>query len=381
MSNTLHKRVFKKYDVLLDQSKYEIVIGRDIIASIADHLNTVTSDKRVIIVIDEFFKEKILGPLLEALDGNGYSVHVYNFEAGKQHKNISEALKLYEVLETNNFARDSVMIAIGGGVIGDLAGFVASTFLRGMNLVQVPTTLTGMIDSGIGGKVAINFRKTINAIGNYYHPILNVIDLQFIDTLPERDFKAGLAEIIKCAVICDAELFDYLMTNSKRILGLEEEALLKIFYRAIEIKLDHVTNDVKEQSKRLKLNYGHTLGHAVEISTGVFDEIYRHGEGVSLGMVGASHIAREYYGHGDEIIGRHEEVLKRYGLPVSVETSRFGFEKTELREECLRNIFKDKKRKGNKLRFILPREIGNTEIVNDISDELIENAFHYIIRE
>jgi len=372
--------VFKTYAVALDKSRYDIVLGRNITDSIGEFLVEKTQDDRVLIVIDDFFKSTVLDTLLPSLSSAGFSVQVHNFEAGKQHKNINEAMKIYETLESNDFARDSTLIAIGGGVIGDLAGFVASTYLRGMNLIQVPTTLTGMIDSSIGGKVAINFRKTVNAIGNYYHPLLNIIDLRFVDTLPERDFKAGLAEIIKCSIICDRNLFDFLHQNSDAILNLKMDPLLKIMYRAIEIKLDHVRDDVTEQNKRLKLNYGHTLGHAIETSTGIFEEIYRHGEGVSLGMVGVAHVARDYFRHGDVILEQHEDILRKYGLPVRVESARIGFERNKLLMEFIRIIMKDKKRKGKKLRFILPEEIGRCGIYSDVPDEFITRAFEYLTR-
>jgi 3-dehydroquinate synthetase len=155
--------------------------------------------------------------------------------------------------------------------------------------------------------------------------------------------------------------------------------MLKICSYAIEIKLDHVKDDVREQSKRLKLNYGHTLGHAIETSTGIFEEIYRHGEGVSLGMVGAAHIARDYFNHNGDILQNHEEILQKYGLPIKVVSNKIAFEKSKLLKECLRNIRKDKKKKGNKLRFVLPVDIGNCKIYNDISDELVERAFDYLI--
>ncbi|MBI5402014.1 MAG: 3-dehydroquinate synthase [Ignavibacteriae bacterium] len=377
----MHSRIIKTYQVSLDKSAYEIIIGKDIVCTISQFLVERTQDKRVLIVIDNFFRAKILDPLVQSLSDVGFSVYVHNFEAGKQHKNINEAMKIYEVLEGNDFARDSTLIAIGGGVIGDIAGFVASTYLRGMNLINVPTTLTAMIDSSIGGKVAINFRKTVNSIGNYYHPMLNIIDLQFTDTLPERDFKAGLAEIIKCSIICDKELFNYLNENYSEVMSREDAVLLEICSRAIEIKLDHVKDDVKEQNKRLKLNYGHTLGHAIETSTGIFEEVYRHGEGVSLGMVGAAYIAIGHFNQGDGVINRHEEILQRYGLPVRVESGSIGFGREKLIRECLRNILKDKKRKGNKLRFILPVSIGKCEVFNNIDDKLIEGAFDYLIRQ
>jgi 3-dehydroquinate synthase len=319
--------------------------------------------------------------LEESLSQRGFKLLTNIFEAGKRNKNIQEAMRLYELLEERSFARDSTLIAVGGGVIGDLAGFVASTYLRGMNLIHVPTTLTGMIDSSIGGKNAINFKNTINAIGNYYHPLLNVIDLQFIDTLPEREYRAGLSEIIKCSIITDRILFDYLGEYSGKIMERDEEFLVKIICAAIEIKLAHVTGDVREQNRRLQLNYGHTLGHAVELSTGVYEEVYRHGEGVALGMVGAAYVARDYFGRGSDVLNDHETILKRYGLPVRVETSKIGFKRDPLIRDCLEFIRKDKKRKRGRMRFILPLEIGKCSIVDDVEHSLIEDAFAYLIQE
>ena len=380
-ANRMQSQVYRKNAVTLDKSHYEILIGRNIVTCVGKYLAEKVRDKRVMIVIDEFFPQEVLGSLLQDLSGVGFDVHVYSFTAGKQHKNLNETIKIYEVLESNDFARDSTIVAIGGGVIGDLAGFVASTYLRGINIIHVPTTLTSMIDSSIGGKVAINFRRTVNAIGNYYHPILNVIDLQFIDSLSDRDFRAGLAEIIKCAIICDKKLFATLNSNEISILNREENILLEIIYRAIEIKLDHVKNDVKEQGLRLKLNYGHTLGHSVETSTGIFEEVYRHGEGISIGMVGAANIAKNFLNCESSVLHEHEEILQKYGLPTKVESGKIGFERAVLLDECIKNVWKDKKRKGNKLRFILPLNIGKCEIYTDIPGKLIEEVFDCLIRE
>jgi len=377
----MHSKVYRKHAVTLDKSHYEILIGRNIIACVGKFLAEKVNDKRVMIVIDEFFSQEVLDSLLRDLSGVGFAVYVYNFKAGKQHKNLNETINIYEILESNGFARDSTLVAIGGGVIGDLAGFAASTYLRGMNFIHVPTTLTAMIDSSIGGKVAINFKRTVNAIGNYYHPILNVIDLQFIDSLSDRDFRAGLAEIIKSAIICDKKLFATLNSNEVSILNREESILLEIIYRAIEIKLDHVRNDVREQNLRLKLNYGHTLGHSVETSTGIYEEVYRHGEGVSLGMVGAANIAKNFLNCESSVLHEHEEILQKYGLPTKIESGKIGFERTALLNECLKNVWKDKKRMDNKLRFILPLSIGRCEVYTDIPDELIKEAFDCLIRE
>jgi len=372
-------KIHKEYNVSLDNSSYKIVIGRNIVNGVGQFLKNMTKDNRVILVIDSFFNKSILDNLTNDLAENGFKSLVHLFDAGKQNKNINEAIKIYSKLEANNFARDSTLIAVGGGVIGDLAGFVASTYLRGMNLVHIPTTLTGMIDSSIGGKVALHFKHTVNAIGNYFHPLINIIDTQFIDTLPDRDYHAGISEIIKCAIICRRELFDFLFENYENVLNHDEEALLRAMYGAIEVKLFHVTDDVKEQNKRLKLNYGHTMGHAIETATGIFEENYRHGEGVALGMVGAAHLAQDYFSIGNHIVLQHEEILHRYRLPKRVESNKIGFDRDKLINECLRIIYKDKKRKEGKLRFILPTKIGSSEIYNDISEEYIKRACEYLI--
>ena len=371
---------YKKYTIDLNGRPYNLCMGKGILPSpVLETLRKKTNNKDVVVVFDAVFAGKINSILKTELVQEGYAVYLYPLEGGKLNKTISEAIKIYELLESNILSRDSTMIAVGGGVVGDLAGFVASTYFRGINLIHIPTTLTAMIDSSIGGKVAINFRKTINAIGNYYHPILNVVDLDFIKTLSLRDFKAGLAEIIKCAIVADRDLFAYLKTHKEDIFAQDEEALMHIMSRAIEIKLGYVNGDVREENKRLKLNYGHTLGHAIEVSTSVLEEVYRHGEGVSLGMAGAAYIAENYFGSDDKLLNDHENILRQYGLPVHLDAEKMNFDRRTLIEECMLNVYKDKKRQDNKLRIILPRDIGSCEIHSDIPDALIRKAFQYVI--
>ncbi len=369
----------KRFFVNFDQFVYDIVIGRDVSNEICDFLPRRTENKKVIFVVDDCFQGNAIEPILEGLRKKDFEVHVYAFTAGKVNKTIEEALKIFKVLESEGFARDSTLVAVGGGVIGDLAGFVASTFYRGMNLIHVPTTLTAMVDSSIGGKVAINFHKTINAIGNYYHPILNVVDLKFLDTLPDIDFRSGMAEVIKCAIIDDAEFFQYLESHVEKAQAGDLDTLMHLITRTIEIKIDHVKSDIREANKRLKLNYGHTVGHAIEASTGSPVEIYRHGEGVSLGMVGEAHIARHHLKHDDSVILSHERVLRAYGLPVRINTQDIGIDPDKLMTDMLDNIWKDKKRISNKLRFVLADEIGTSSIHSGVTNEEIQEAFHYLL--
>ena len=199
--------------VNFDENQYEIYIKRGVINDLGRLLNEKTNNKSVIIIADNFFKDSIVETINTALTDLGYKVTLYLMDAGKQNKNFNEVLKIYSIMEEKNLARDSTLIAVGGGVIGDLAGFVASTWYRGMNLVHIPTTLMAMEDSSVGGKVAINFRETINAIGNYYHPLFILMDIDLVNSLSKRDYASGLAEVIKCALIADKDFYNYLLKS------------------------------------------------------------------------------------------------------------------------------------------------------------------------
>ncbi len=369
-----------KKEVVFDRSSYPLLIGRGTLTELAGLLAERTRNRDVLIVYDNYFEASINDKLAASLRAAGFRVLLHPLEGGKVNKNINEALKIYGLLESQDFSRDSTLIAVGGGVVGDLGGFVASTYLRGINLVHVPTTLMAMIDSSLGGKVAINFRKTINAIGSYYHPIINLIDLDFIDALPLRDYRAGLAEAIKCAIIADANFFQFLLGRRVAILKKEEADLLKVIERSIEIKIEHVTGDVHEGGARLKLNYGHTLGHAIEVSTVTEKgDTYRHGEGVALGIMAAVFIARNHLGLTDETAAAQQRIFEQYQLPVSVDSTKIGFDRGVLIKECLRNVKKDKKRKDHAIRMVLVKEIGRSTVYNDVPFALIEQAFQATI--
>lgn len=363
-------------------SEYVVHAGRGLINNITEYLASTTKNRNVLIVTDEYFANKYASELQEALETKDFSVYMYIMEGGKISKSFSEVLKIYGVLEINDFARDSTLIALGGGVIGDLAGFVASTWYRGMNLLHIPTTLMGMVDSSIGGKVAINFRQTINAVGNYYHPIANFMDINFVDSLSERDYFSGLAEVIKCSIIADTKLIDYLAKHRDQIVARNTSNLVFCIRRAIEIKVDHVKNDVKEGGKRLLLNYGHTLGHAIEMATQTSKgETFRHGEGVSLGIVAISTISKSHLGLSTKAVDTVLSLLKSYNLPTDFSASKYGFDRLELIELCMQLVFKDKKRKDNDLRFILTKELGRAQVCTGITNEQIKNAFEMVIKD
>jgi|SaaInlStandDraft_6_1057023.scaffolds.fasta_scaffold05338_6 3-dehydroquinate synthase len=368
-------------NVNLDSCSYEIYIKNGIVNKISSLLSKKTENNKVLIVADIFFKDSIVKKIISDLNNNYYIVHVYFMNAGKGNKNFNELLKIYAILEENNLARDSTILAVGGGVIGDLAGFIASTWYRGMNLVHIPTTLMAMVDSSVGGKVAVNYRHTINAIGNYHHPIFILMDLDLIYTLPDRDYISGIAEVIKCAIISDKDLYGYLEMNANSILNREEKDVIYFLSKAIKIKISHVLGDVRERGKRLLLNYGHTLGHAIEISTEKNNqEQYRHGEGVSIGIIAVAHIATKYLKISGDIEKSYLKIMKLYGLPTFVNTKMLEINRDFLFKQCIQNVKKDKKRIGGYLRLILSENIGEASVYKEVPFKYIEEAFKYIIK-
>ena len=361
--------------VNFDGFEYPIKMGAGIAKDVVNYIGENTKNKKVLVVIDEHLEEYSWpGIIGNPLKDNDYDIYMVYMRGGKINKTLEVVTELYTILEENKFARDSTIVAVGGGVIGDLAGFVASTWFRGMNLIHIPTTLTAMIDSSVGGKVAINFKDTINAVGNYHHPICNIIDLKFLETLPEREYNAGMAEIIKCAMISDKHLFKYIVENVDGIRARHEDKVLHLINNTIQIKIDHVTNDVRETGKRLLLNYGHTLGHAIEMTTmNGTEEKYRHGEGVAIGMVAAAYIAEKFLGTYQSVGEQLKHVLKLYDLPIRAISS------DDIYRECLEIVTLDKKRKDNQLRLILVDEIGSAGIYKDVPFDLIKNAFNEVI--
>tara|TARA_R110001592_G_scaffold248308_1_gene510613 strand:- start:88428 stop:89555 length:1128 start_codon:yes stop_codon:yes gene_type:complete len=364
-----------------DGCQYPIMIGKNIINQIDVLIDKKTKNRKILLVADIYFELTAAKQIMDLLQNSGFDVFSYFMNAGKGNKNINEVLKIYGLMEENNFARDSTLVAIGGGVIGDLAGFVSSTWLRGMNLVHIPTSLMSMVDSSVGGKVAINFRRTINAIGNYYHPILNLMDLEFVDTLSDRDFNSGIAEVIKCGIIADQGFFEHLGQHNQLIQSRDQQSVIQFISRALEIKIDHVRGDTREGGKRLLLNYGHTLGHAIEISTERQNkELFRHGEGVSIGVMAAAWIAEKHLNLTPDLYHSYKKLFLKYQLPVFVDTCKYGFDREKLIKACLSNVHKDKKRMDNNLRLILTPECGSAAVYSDVPVSLVEQAFNHIIR-
>jgi len=321
-------------------------------------------------IITDTHVAKLYGkPLEDRLKATGLKADMFVFEAGEENKNIYTYADLVARMLANNYDRSSVIIALGGGVVGDMAGFIAGTYMRGADLVQFGTSLLAQADSSIGGKTALNIGSVKNAVGVFYQPKLVVIDVATLRSLPERELKSGLAETIKHGVLGDAQFFEYLEQNMDRILARSEEHLLYVSKQNCRIKAEIVEKDPNEKGVRRTLNYGHTIGHAVESLSGYQ---LTHGESVSIGMNPATELAVEICGFPRHDAKRLKELSKRAGLPVTMPFD-MPF------EEIIRITASDKKAKDGNARYTLPEGMGQManfggEYATYVKPELIMRA-------
>jgi 3-dehydroquinate synthase len=287
--------------------------------------------------------------------------------AGERYKTPATVQKIHDAALENRLERSSVMVALGGGVIGDMTGFAAATWLRGIAVVQCPTSLLAMVDAAIGGKTGVNHPRGKNLIGAFHQPRLVLIDPQVLSSLPAREFRAGMAEVIKYGIIWDAELFEKL-DRAKRldqIRYVDEELMQEILVRSAQAKAHVVSKDEKESGLREILNYGHTIGHAVESLTGY--RVVNHGEAVAIGMVAAGRIAVEMGLWDPAQCDRQHELIEKTGLPTRLPK---GLDM----DAIVDTLQTDKKVKAGKVRFVLPRQIGTVIVTDQVETDTIRSA-------
>jgi len=352
-----------KIGITLSGTRCDVCVGPGLHAQTARWLRELGFSKRVVIITDSAVK-RLYGTALEQyLVSDGFKVVILEVGGGEEQKSLQTALGLYNQLSDVYAERTTPILALGGGVIGDLSGFVAATYLRGVPLVQMPTTLLAQVDSSIGGKVAVNHGQLKNRIGAFYQPSLVISDTATLGTLGSREFANGLAEVIKSAVVWDKEFFAYLENSIDRIRALDGEALEETVVRSVRIKTEVVERDEKDLNLRNILNYGHTIGHAIET---VSDFAIGHGEAVAIGMVAAARISNEMgVFDGGELV-RLRSLIGRAGLPTEMP----GLE-AEAAVQAMRH---DKKIHEGKLRFVLPRTIGEVFTTDEVSPSLIEEV-------
>lgn len=323
--------------------------------------------QKLCIVTDSNVAEFYAGEVCQLLQNTFQTLKIHSFKAGEASKNTDTVNKLYEDLILNHFDRNDVLLALGGGVVGDLTGFTAATYLRGIDFIQIPTTLLSQVDSSIGGKTGVDFMQYKNMVGAFYQPKLVYMNLSVLKTLPEIQFISGMGEILKHGLIKDKNYYIWLKTHEEEIRKLEPNIVEDMIYRSCQIKREVVERDPKEKGERALLNFGHTIGHAVEKLS---DFSLTHGECVGIGIAAAAHISE---GLGNISQNDCEEIiqtLEAYGFRTKVSNL--------IPENVLETTKSDKKMVGNQVKFILLSEIGCAYIYKELTDEQILEGIRFV---
>ena len=373
--------MYNAIKVNLPSCSYEIAIAPSGLDRLGDYMSILHLGKKVLLVSNSTIFEHYGKRALSSLKAAGFDVCHCILPDGEKYKNLDSLQKIYDTALVNRVERSSTMVALGGGVIGDMTGFAAATWLRGIKFVQVPTSLLAMVDASVGGKTGVNHPQGKNLIGAFHQPQLVLIDPEVLKTLPERELRAGMAEVIKYGVIWDADLFaemekcenldqmQYLMAP----LSNGDKSLIDyILTRSCQAKADVVSKDEKEAGLRAILNYGHTVAHAVESLTGY--SVVNHGEAVAIGMVAAGEIAAKLGMWKEEEVQRQNALIEKAGLPTKLPA---GLDIGEI----IQSLQLDKKVKAGKVRFILPTQIGEVIITSEVPSEVIREVLLYMRRE
>lgn len=352
--------------VALAERSYDIQIGSGLLARLTDFVAERGGARHVAVItdtnVDELYADALADRFVEA----GVEAQVLVFDAGEASKSPETAMDLWQTMIDEGCDRQTVVLAVGGGVVGDLAGFVAATFARGLRFFQVPTTLLAQVDSSVGGKTGVNLEGAKNMVGSFWQPEGVLIDTDVLATLDAREYAAGLAEVVKYGVILDADFFALLEADADAILAREPAILRTIIQRSCRLKADVVEADELEKSgQRAKLNYGHTFGHALEAATNYTELL--HGEAVAIGMVCASRMAEAMGRIDAEATGRQVALIEKFGLPTEMP------EGLDL-DEVSSLMWRDKKVHDGELQFILPTRLGEVETVPSPGDDTVMAA-------
>lgn len=357
-------KILETVRVELGERSYDIEIGTGLLAGMGGRMKKAGLTGRACVVTNATVSPLYSAPVLDSLRGAGYQPDLIVIPDGEEYKSLEWASHLYDRLLEMRYDRKCSLVALGGGVIGDLTGFVAATYMRGIPFVQVPTTLLSQVDSSVGGKTGVNHPLGKNMIGAFYQPVHVCADVATLNTLPSEEFISGMAEVVKYGVIYDAEFFGYIEQNRDAILARDPAVLAHVIKRSCEIKAAVVAADERESGLRAILNFGHTIGHAIEMLTNYTG--YRHGEAVAIGMVVAARLAHKSELCGREVEARVEALLGSLGLPVKL---------PELSPESIISVLSlDKKAEAGRVKFVLPKRIGEVVITADWKDEVLLSA-------
>lgn len=357
--------IMEEVRVNLAERSYSIIIGQDLLKNAGAIFKERGIAGKILIVTNPTVAGWYLEPLLQSLTAAGYDAQAMEIPDGEEYKSLEQAGRIYDRLVEEKFDRKSLLVALGGGVIGDLTGFVAATYMRGIKFIQIPTTLLAQVDSSVGGKVAVNHPRGKNLIGSFYQPVLVITDIATLKTLPERELSCGMAEVIKYGVILDENYFRLIMAELALIRSVDPGTMSWVVTGSCQIKAQVVEQDEKESGLRAILNFGHTIGHALESITDY--AVFKHGEAVALGMLAAVKIALQM------------EVLKQpdlYGLlsqfcqELNLPTRIPGLPVKSIYD----TIYLDKKVVFGQIRWVLPRDIGAVEVFDNVPSQVVEQV-------
>ncbi|CAM3732514.1 3-dehydroquinate synthase [Vibrio aquimaris] len=357
----------ERITVSLGERSYPISIGAGLFSDPA-HLSFLSAKQKVVVITNVTVAPLYAHKILTLLEHIGCEASVLELPDGEQYKSLDTFNTVMSYLLEGNYARDVVVIALGGGVIGDLVGFSAACYQRGVDFIQIPTTLLSQVDSSVGGKTAVNHKLGKNMIGAFYQPKSVIIDTDCLKTLPAREFAAGIAEVIKYGIIYDEAFFVWLEDNLDDLYALDEQALTYAISRCCQIKAEVVAKDEKESGIRALLNLGHTFGHAIEAELGYGK--WLHGEAVSSGTLMAAKTAELQGLITPQQVEQILSILKKAQLPVHTpDTMTF--------DDFMKHMMRDKKVLSGELRLVLPTGIGSAEVVKGVPESIIRQAIDF----
>ena len=357
-----------KLRIDLKENSYDIIIEHGLLSNLGTLISQKFVKSKTFIVTDDNISVHWLEQTLESLSAQGISPKVLEVPAGENTKSFINLEKIIDQLLESKVDRGSLLIALGGGVIGDLAGFAGAVTLRGIKVVQVPTTLLSQVDSSVGGKTGINVRQGKNLVGSFYQPSLVAIDTQVLKTLPPRQLFAGYAEVVKYGLIKDCSFFDWLELNGKKVLEGDKLAQQFAIFTSCRIKAEIVEADEKEQDLRAILNFGHTFGHALEAEAG-YDGNLLHGEAVSIGMVMAIELSKNLGHLSGQDAGRAVEYIRSIGLPTNINSIEGS--NSWHPDGLIQHMQHDKKVSNGQLRFVLIKGIGEAYLTADVEKKQV----------
>ena len=340
-------------NVPLGTRSYPIQIGSGLLARLGAECLPLSLGERCAVISDSNVASRFATKAVTSLRRAGFDPVLITVPAGETSKCLRVAADCYDQLARHRLERKSFVVAVGGGVVGDLAGFVAATYLRGIPFVQVPTTLLAHVDSSVGGKVGVNLKTGKNLVGSFHQPRLVMCDLDTLKTLPTREYRSGLAEVIKYGIIHDADLFEQLERQMNKLLRLDRTILTSVIGRCCEIKAEVVSNDETETGQRAILNFGHTIGHAIEAISGY--NRYLHGEAISIGQVAAARLSVQCLGLPSAEAERIRRLFEAAGLPTTIRLS------ASQRARLFDSMKLDKKVTAGEIKFVLAQRIGKVQ--------------------